>query len=109
MFYEKTVNDFLNSEQKIIYTEMRVNNFLNNAKQKIILCRMLEIVYAKNNEQFLCENSEQFYLMQKTDFMNAVSRFEYTVNMIGRVQILLMQKQILSMQKNRFDYCEIQT
>ena len=60
---------------------------------------MLEIIYAKNNEQF--------YLMQKTDFMNAVSRFEYTVNMMGRVQILLMQKQILSMQKNRFDYYEI--
>ena len=70
---------------------------------------MLEIVYAKNNEQFLCENSEQFYLMQKTDFMNAASRFEYTVNMMDRVQILLMQKQILLMQKNRFDYCEIQT
>ena len=80
---------------------MRVNNFLNNAEQKIILCRMLEIVYAKN--------SEQFYLMQKTDFMNAVSTFEYTVNMMYREQILLMQKQILSMQKNRFDYCEIQT
>ena len=62
---------------------------------------MLEIVYAKN--------SEQFYLMQKIDFMNAVNRFEYTVNMMGRVQILLMQKQILSMKKNRFDYCEIQT
>ena len=61
---------------------------------------MLEIVYAKN--------SEQFYLMQKTDFMNAVSRFEYTVNMMCREQILLMQKQILSMQKNRFEYCEIQ-
>ena len=60
---------------------------------------MLEIVYA--------ENSEQFYLMQKTDFMNVVSRFEYTVNMMGRLQILLMQKQILSMQKNKFDYCEI--
>ena len=29
----------LNSEQKIIYTEKRVNNFLNNAEQKIILCR----------------------------------------------------------------------
>ena len=43
---------------------------------------MLEIVYA--------ENSEQFYLMQKTDFMNAVSRFEYTVNMMCREQILLM-------------------
>ena len=59
-----------------------MNNFLNNAEQKIILCRILEIVYA--------ENSEQFYLMQKTDFMNVVSRFEYTVNMMGRMQILLM-------------------
>ena len=66
------MNEFLNSEQKIIYPEKRVNNFLNNAEQKIILCRMLEIVYA--------ENSEQFYLMQKTNFMNAVSTFEYTVN-----------------------------
>ena len=46
--------------------------------------------------------------MQKTDFMNAVSRFEYTVSMMGRMQFLLMQKQILSMQKNRFGYCEIQ-
>ena len=53
VFYEKKVNNFLNSEQKIIYVEKRVNNFLNNAEQKIILCRMLEIVYAKNNEQFL--------------------------------------------------------
>ena len=82
MFYEKTWNNFLNSEQKIIYAEKRVNNFLNNAEQKIILCRMLEIVYA--------ENSEQFILMQKTDFMNAVRRFEYTVNMMCREQILLM-------------------
>ena len=53
MFYEKTVNDFLNSEQKIIYTEMKVNNFLNNAEQKIILCKIVEIVYAENSEQFL--------------------------------------------------------
>ena len=81
MFYEKTGNNFLNSEQKIIYAEKRVNNFLNNAEQKIILCRMLEIVYA--------ENSEQFYLMQKTDFMNAVSKFEYIVNMMCREQVLL--------------------
>ena len=76
------MKDFLNREQKIIYTEKRVNNFLNNAEQKIILCEMLEIVYAKN--------SEQFYLMQKTYFMNVVSRFEYTVNMMSRMQILLM-------------------
>ena len=50
---------------------------------------MLEIVYAENSEQFLWENSEQFYLMQKTDFMNAVSKFEYTVNMMCKEQILL--------------------
>ena len=53
MFYEKTVNNFLNSEQKIIYVEKRVNNFVNNDEQKIILCKMLEIVYAENSEQFL--------------------------------------------------------
>ena len=51
---------------------------------------MLEIVYAENIDQFLWENLEQFYLLQKTDFINAVSKFEYTVNMMNRVQILLM-------------------
>ena len=61
-----------------------MNNFLNNAEQKIILYRMLEIVYTENSKQFLWENSKQFELMQKTDFMNAVSKFEYTVNMICR-------------------------
>ena len=68
---------------------------------------MLEIVYAKNSKQFLWENSEQFYLLQKIDFMNAVSRFEYTVNMMGGVQILLIKKHILSMQKNKFVHFEI--
>ena len=57
MFYEKIANNFLNSEQRIIYAEKKVNNFLNNAEQKIILCTIIEIVYV--------ENSEQFYLMQK--------------------------------------------
>ena len=52
MFYEKTMNN-LCSEHRIIYAEKRVNNFLNNAEQKIILCRMLEIVYAENSKQFL--------------------------------------------------------
>ena len=42
---------------------------------------MLEIVYVEKNEQF--------YLMQKKDFTNAISIFEYTVNMMCRVQILL--------------------
>ena len=82
MFYEKTVKIFLKNEHKIIYAEKRVNNFVNNTEQKIILCKMLEIVHA--------ENSEQFYLMQKTNFMNTVSKFEYIVNMMCREQILLM-------------------
>ena len=89
MFYEETGNNFLNSEPKLIYTEKRVNNFVNNAEQKIILCKMLEIIYVENSEQFFWENSEQFYLMQKTNFMNAVSKFEYTVNIMCREQILL--------------------
>ena len=54
-----------------------------------IIAPMLKIVYAENSEQFLWVNSEQFYLMQKTDFMNAVRKFEYTVNMMCREQILL--------------------
>ena len=74
---------------RIIYEEKRVNNFLNNSEQKIILCRILEIVYVENSEQFSRENSEQFYLIQKTEFMNAISKFEYTVNMMCREQILL--------------------
>ena len=49
--YEKAMNN-LCSEQKIIYADKRVNNFLNNAEHKIILCKMLEIVYAENSEQF---------------------------------------------------------
>ena len=48
---------------------------------------MLEIVCAENSEQFLWENSEQFYLIQKIDFMNVASKFEYTVNMMCGEQI----------------------
>ena len=70
---------------------------------------MPEIVCKGNNENFVRKYTVQFYLMQKTDFMNVVSRFEYPVNMMCREQILLMLKQFLSMQKKRFEYCEIQT
>ena len=52
MFYEKTMNN-LCIEQRIIYVEKRVNDFLNNTKQKIILCKILEIVFVENGEQFL--------------------------------------------------------
>ena len=41
-----------NSEQKIIYSKKRAKNFLNNAKQKIILCKIVKIVYTENSEQF---------------------------------------------------------
>ena len=61
MFYEKTVNNFLNSEQKIIYAKKRVNNFLNNAEHKIILCKIVE-----NNEQFY-ELSKQIRIYSKYD------------------------------------------
>ena len=53
MFYDKIVNNFLNGELKIIYAKKRANNFLNNAEQKIILCKIVEIVYTENSEQFL--------------------------------------------------------
>ena len=38
------MNKFLDSEHKIICVEKRVDNFLNNAEHKIILCKMLEII-----------------------------------------------------------------
>ena len=53
MFYEETVNNFLNSEHKIIYTEKRVKIFEMNAEQRIILCKKLELFYTENSEQFL--------------------------------------------------------
>ena len=54
-----------------------------------IIAPMLKTIYAENSEKFLWENIEQFYLMQKIDFMNEVRKFEYTVNMMSREQILL--------------------
>ena len=45
-------------KKRIIYAKKRVNNFLNNADQNIILCKMLEIVYVQNGEQFLWENND---------------------------------------------------
>ena len=56
----KTVNSFLNSEQKIIYAKKRVNNFLNNAEHKIILCEIVEIVYTENSEHFYEKTMNNF-------------------------------------------------
>ena len=41
-----------NSEQKIIYAKKRANNFLNNAEHKIILCKIVEIVYTETMNNF---------------------------------------------------------
>ena len=60
---------------------------------------MLQIVYAKNSEQFLWENSEQFYLMQKTDFMNVVSIFEYMVNMMCRENFIHVETDFINVEK----------
>ena len=54
MFYEKTMSN-LCSEQRIIYAEKRVNNFLNNADQKIILCVFTWQVLTLGAIWFFCE------------------------------------------------------
>ena len=45
-----------------------MNNFVNNVEQKIILCKMLEIVYAENSEQFLCRKQWIVSLNAKNRF-----------------------------------------
>ena len=52
-FYGETVNNFLNSEHKIIYTEQRVNNFVMNAEHKKF--------YAKCWKYFMQKTVNNFY------------------------------------------------
>ena len=100
---------FLNSEQKIIYAEKRVNNFLNNDEQRIILCRMLEIVYVENSEQFLWENTEQFYLLQKKKrFYECNKQIRIYSKHDGQSENFInIETDFINTDK--FDYCEIQT
>ena len=79
MFYEKAVNN-LSSEQRIIYVEKRVNNFLNNAEHKIILCRMLEIVYAENRF-YECSKQIRIYSNNAAQFMLLVTTYLSTATM----------------------------
>ena len=65
-----------------------MNNFLNNAEHKIILCRILEIVYAENSEQFSWENSEQFYLMQKIVLLSE----QFYIQLVGTQFVAQAQK-----------------
>ena len=43
----------LNNFSKIYFFRKESEQFLYNVEQKIILCKMLEIVYAENSEKFL--------------------------------------------------------
>ena len=68
MFYEKTVNNFLNSEQKIIFALKRVNNFLNNAEQKNN--------FIQNIRNSLCRKQWTIFMIKQwTVWINAKNRF----------------------------------
>ena len=58
-------------------------------------------------KSLLLESEKSEISLSSSNAENLINRLEYTVNMMCREKILLMQKQILSMQKNIFDYCEI--
>ena len=60
MVYEKIANNFLNGEQRIFYAKKRANNFLNNAEQKIILCKIVEIVYIETVNNFYEKTMNNF-------------------------------------------------
>ena len=60
VFYKKTVNNFLNSEHKIIYAKKRANNFLNNAEQKIILCKIVKLFIQKTVNNFYEKTMNNF-------------------------------------------------
>ena len=79
MFYEKTVNSFLNSEQKIIYIEKIVNNFLNNAEQKIILCKILEIVYAEKQWTIFMRKQWIVLINAENRFYEPLGSFNFVI------------------------------
>ena len=81
-----------------------MNNFLNNAELKIILCKIVEIVYTKNSEQFLWEKkwtilinvenrfyecSKQIWIYSKHDGQNVnfinVENFFYQYRKINSI------------------------
>ena len=66
--------------------------YLKNHKNHLsaIIAPMLKTVYVENSEKILWQNSEHFYFMQKNNFVDAVSKFEYTINTMCRKKILLM-------------------
>ena len=69
-----------------------MNKFLNNAKQKIILCRILERVCAENK---FYECSKQIRIYSKHD--------------VQRGNFINVETYFINAEKKRFDYCEIQT
>ena len=53
MFYEEIVNNFLNSEQKIIYTEKRVSKFFKLCQTEKYFMPTPKKVYVESGELFL--------------------------------------------------------
>ena len=53
LFFQIDLKKMLNNFSKIYFFRKESEQFLNNVEQKIILCKMLEIVYAENSEKFL--------------------------------------------------------
>ena len=93
------MNNFLNSEQKIIYAKKRLNNFLNNAEQKIILCKIVEIIYAENSEQFLGENGEQL-LNAKTRFYECSKQIRiYSKLDVQRANFINVETNLINTEK----------
>ena len=100
------------SKQRIIYAEKTVNNFLNNAKQKIILNRKLEIVNAENK---FYECSKQVWIYSKHDvqrahFINVETDFINTEKQIRLLWNLNMKKHsdlVFKFRKHNFTMCFI--
>ena len=64
------------------------------------LCRMLEIVYAENSKQFLWENSERFYLMQKNKFYKCSKQIQiYSEHDVQRSNFINVEIDFINAEK----------
>ena len=76
-----------------------MNNFLNNAEQKIILCKIVEIIYAENSEQFLGENGEQL-LNAKTRFYECSKQIRiYSKLDVQRANFINVETNLINTEK----------
>ena len=98
--HERKMNDSYKSPNgKCLEKFEFVNKF------ELVECRNSRKIDGKSmnvpNREVVHKMSKQSRLVEKFDFVESI------VNMMCKEKILLMQKQILSMQKNKFVHCEI--